>query len=167
MGGGREIRVSQGAAMRPAELLDTSRILLGIDSSRSKREVIRLLIGMAVADGAAEAIAAEILAREEKMTTGIGNGVAIPHARSGSVEKPVAALGVSPAGIDFGALDEEPVNIVFTFVTPEYSPSLHIQTLARAVAIFGNARVRSAIISAPDPAAVLAIMNQAPTDLGL
>ena len=164
---GEGIRVNRGAAMRPAELLDTSRILIGIDSSRSKQEVIRALIGTAVADGAAEGIVAELLAREDKMTTGIGNGVAIPHARSASVEKPVAALGVSPAGIDFGALDEAPVNIVFTFITPEDSPLLHIETLAHAVAILGSARVRSAIISALDPASVMAILTQVPTGLSL
>jgi len=150
--------------MKPADLLDASRILLSIDGALSKREVIRMLISAAVggSDGAADVIAAELIAREEKMTTGIGRGVAIPHARSARVDEPVAALGVSPEGVDFGSLDEEPVKIVFTFTTPEIAPAVHIRMLACAVALFGSDQVRSAIIAASDPATVLDIIKSAP-----
>ena len=115
---------------------------------------------------AAELIAAELLAREEKMTTGIGQGVAIPHARSAHVGDAVAALGVSPGGLDFSALDEQPVQIVFTFITPETHPALHIQTLAHAVALFGSDDVRRAIVGADEPAAVLEILGGSRIDFG-
>ncbi len=152
--------------MNPADLLDSSRILLGIDGRLPKEEVIRRLVAAAMqgCNGSTQRIVAELLEREKKMTTGIGRGVAIPHARSERVQEPLAALGVSPAGINYASLDDEPVRIIFMFITPEGTPSLHIRTLAHAVAIFGNVEVRKAIVAAPDPDAVLDIIRKTPVD---
>jgi mannitol/fructose-specific phosphotransferase system IIA component (Ntr-type) len=143
--------------MKPAELLDETRIVLGLDGGLSKTEVIRLLVRAALGhDGASsEHIATELVAREEIMTTGIGQGVAIPHTRSTSVERPAAALGVFREGIDFGAVDSEPVNIIFAFLTPEGEPRLHVETLAEAVRLFGRFDLRERIMMADEPSEVL------------
>ena len=150
------------APMRPADILDASKIVLGIGRALSKKEVVNLLVATALGNNAPvrAALAEELLAREAKMTTGIGRGVAIPHTRAKEVERPVAALGVSREGVDFGAIDEEPVRIMFVFIMPETDPALHIKMLGEAVTLFGEQRVREAIIGAGSPQEVMEIIRR-------
>ncbi len=69
--------------------------------------------------------------RETKGTTGIGNGIAIPHAKSGIIEQSYVVLGISEIGIDYQAKDDEPVFIVFMMVTQESNPNEHLQILQK------------------------------------
>jgi mannitol/fructose-specific phosphotransferase system IIA component (Ntr-type) len=77
--------------------------------------------------------------REDSMSTGIGFGVAIPHASSDRVDRVVAAFGRSRAGIGFDSLDNEPVRFIVLFIVPQDQFSLHLRTLA-AIAKFLNER---------------------------
>jgi mannitol/fructose-specific phosphotransferase system IIA component (Ntr-type) len=139
--------------MKPSALLDESKIVLNIASATSKAELMRLLVTTAVGDEADSVpILEDLLAREAKMTTGIGQGIAIPHTRSPILGKAVAALGISPGGVDFEAVDEEPVHIIFAFITPSSEPGLHMQTLAAVAALFSDAGVREAIRRSASPA---------------
>jgi PTS system nitrogen regulatory IIA component len=72
-----------------------------------------------------------LLQREKLGSTGIGQGIAIPHAKSDTLDSVVAALGISKKGLDFEALDGEPVHIVFLLVAPPDSAGLHLKILAR------------------------------------
>jgi len=72
-----------------------------------------------------------LLQREKLGSTGIGQGIAIPHAKSESLDKVVAALGISKRGLDFESLDGEPVHIIFLLVAPPDSAGLHLKILAR------------------------------------
>lgn len=72
-----------------------------------------------------------IIKREGTGSTGIGQGVAIPHAKSGDVSKIVASLGISKPGVDFDSLDGEPVYIIFLMVAPPESISEHLQAIAK------------------------------------
>lgn len=148
--------------MKPADVLDASKIVLGIGGVLSKEEVVKLLVTAALGDNApfTAALAEDLLAREAKMTTGIGRGVAIPHTRSKEVARPAAALGVSPEGVDFGAIDDEPVRIVFVFITPAADPALHIKMLGEAVALFGDFGVREAIVRAKAAPEVMGIIRR-------
>lgn len=78
-----------------------------------------------------EGVKAALMEREELGSTGIGQGVAIPHARCHSLTEMSAALGISKKGIDFGSLDGEPVYVVFLLVAPPDSSGQHLKTLAR------------------------------------
>ncbi len=69
--------------------------------------------------------------RETKGTTGIGGGIAIPHAKSGIIERSYVVLGISGIGIDYQAKDDEPVNVVFMMVTQESNPNEHLQILQK------------------------------------
>lgn len=69
--------------------------------------------------------------REEVVSTGIGNSIAIPHADLPEIEVPRLALAVFPEGVDFDALDEEPVYVVFLLLGNPRTPSLHMKILAR------------------------------------
>lgn len=76
-------------------------------------------------------IAKVLMSREELGSTGIGLGIGIPHGKSDAVKDLVAAFGISRKGIDFDALDGEPVHIFFCLVAPEDSAGPHLKALAR------------------------------------
>ena len=70
-----------------------------------------------------------VLSRARKGSTGFGHGVAVPHVKSPKVEKLLVAIGVSPEGIDFNALDKEPVYSLFLLLSPEDSPNDHLEAM--------------------------------------
>ena len=69
--------------------------------------------------------------REEKGTTGVGKGVAIPHVKSDAVKKPAVAFGRSDVGIDYGSMDEKPSRLFFLITVPEESHDEHLKLLAQ------------------------------------
>ena len=75
-----------------------------------------------------EAIKA-ILTREGQATTGIGKGIALPHARLGALKKPIATIGRAPEGIEFNALDSKPVYSVILLITSNDNPDEHLQAM--------------------------------------
>lgn len=78
--------------------------------------------------------------RENKMTTGIGSGIAIPHAISKMISSPVCALGISRSGIDYEAIDGKPVHIIFMIVFPESDAALHLNIMQHLANIFSDPR---------------------------
>ena len=76
-----------------------------------------------------------MIKREERGSTGFGHGVAVPHVKHTSIEKMAVAIGVSQHGIDFNALDKQPVYSVFLLLSPEHRPEDHLDAME---AIFGN-----------------------------
>lgn len=109
-------------------------------AATKRDEVIRELVDALVAAGAVaqdlrDAFVKAIIARENRGSTGFGHGVAVPHAKSASVRQLVVAVGLSRAGVDFSALDKQPVHSVFLLLSPEDRPEQHIDAME---AIFGN-----------------------------
>ena len=97
--------------------------------------------------------------REQTMSTGIGFGIAIPHASSDRVNRVVAAFGRSKHGIEFGSLDNVPVQFIVMFVVPKDQFQIHLRTLA-AIAKFLNDRgVRERLAAAESPADILRIFQ--------
>lgn len=97
--------------------------------------------------------------REELVSTGIGSGVAIPHAFSDNVDHVIAVLGRSRAGIDFEALDGGPVHFVFLFIVPSKDHHLHLRTLAAIAKMFTNGEIRRRIGEAETREEILAILD--------
>ncbi|MEZ6060083.1 MAG: PTS sugar transporter subunit IIA [Planctomycetaceae bacterium] len=100
----------------------------------SKEEAIREMIGSLKAQGTirdddAEAVVAAILKREELGSTGIGNGVAVPHTKHPSVDRLVATVAISHSGVDFSSLDGEDVFILILLVSPPDRPGDHLRGL--------------------------------------
>ena len=77
-----------------------------------------------------------ILEREGKQSTGIGEGVAIPHGKSETITELTAALGISKRGIEFDSLDGEPVQIIFLLLAEKNNPGPHIEALAQVARLF-------------------------------
>jgi len=84
-----------------------------------------------------------VLEREKLMTTGVGNGIAIPHCKHKDSPEFAVCLGVHPKGIDFKAIDKKPVKIVFLLVGPEHNPGLHIKLLSRISRLMSNEELRN------------------------
>ena len=100
----------------------------------SKEDVIREMVAHLKGAGALkaadeEAVVAAILKREELGSTGIGNGVAVPHTKHASVEKLSAMVAISRTGVDFSSLDGEDVFILFLLVSPPDRPGDHLRGL--------------------------------------
>lgn len=119
--------------MKLSDFLDIDLLHADISASDARdflqKMVVTLVRCQAISDEA-EAIE-KILAREKVMSTGIGGGVAIPHARCASLNRTVLSIALSKEGIDFKALDGNPVHIVFLILGPQDSAALHVKLLAQ------------------------------------
>ncbi len=101
-----------------------------------------------------------LLARERQMSTGIGMGVAIPHAAVDGLGHVAAAFGRAPDGIEFQALDDAPVKLIFLFLVPKAEFQTHLKTLA-AIARFLNQPGESAkLLAATSATAMRGILQQ-------
>ena len=98
------------------------------------------------------------------MTTGVGNGVAIPHCKSDMLSEFAIALGIHPGGIDFHALDEAPARIVFLLVGPSSQPRGHILLLSRISRIVSKAPVRDALLKSSSPQEIWALLEANETE---
>ena len=100
-----------------------------------------------------------LLNREALGSTGIGQGVAIPHGKTGCVSRLVAAFGVSAAGVDFGSLDGEPAHLFFLLAAPEDSAGPHLKALARISRLLKDKFFRDALRQAKDEKTLLKIIR--------
>jgi nitrogen PTS system EIIA component len=96
-----------------------------------------------------ESLVRILLERESLGSTGIGDGVAIPHAKMHLLPESIVAFGRSGSGIDFQSLDEKPVYLFFLLVTPDDMPEEHLKALARISRILKNPLIREKLKSAP------------------
>jgi len=135
-------------------------------SSRTREEAVgelcELLRGCPEM-GDLESFRRAVLDREKVMSTGIGLGIAVPHAKIASVKDFVLAVGRSAAGIDFGSLDGKPVHIVVLIAGPEERQARYLQILAGVTLRLKDESLRRSLREAPDPAAVAALLSEAGT----
>ncbi|MBI5509363.1 MAG: PTS sugar transporter subunit IIA [Deltaproteobacteria bacterium] len=99
-------------------------------------------------------IFAAILERERLGSTGVGQGVAIPHARMGGVPELVACFGRSKTGIAFDAIDQQPVSLFFLLLVPEGGAGSHLKALARVARLLKNDDFRKALARLADAGAI-------------
>lgn len=98
--------------------------------------------------------------REELMSTGIGQGIGIPHAKTEAVERLVAVFGKSERGVDFNALDNKPVHIFFLLLSPEDQSGPHVKVLARISRLLKHSYFRQALMEAKTAKEVLDIIRE-------
>lgn len=101
-----------------------------------------------------------ILAREEQSTTGIGDGIAIPHAKTKAVKEPAIAFGRSKAGVDFEALDGQPSHLFFMIAAPEGANNTHLEALSKLATILMKEEVKEQLLEAETEHDVINIINQ-------
>lgn len=101
-----------------------------------------------------------IFAREAQSTTGIGEGIAIPHAKTKAVKEPAIAFGKSQAGIDYESLDNNPAHLFFMIAAPDGANDTHLAALARLSGLLMNEEVRKLLLAANSEDEILAIINE-------
>lgn len=119
--------------MRITDLLDRRSISLDAVCT-SKKNALDTIIALMAESGKikdVEAYRKQVYAREEESTTGIGEGIAIPHGKSDAVEKPGLAAMVLKDGVDFDSLDKEPVYLMFLIAAPDTEDNVHLEVLSR------------------------------------
>lgn len=144
-------------------LLPAERILVGLDVA-TKGEVIAALV-RAVAGTEAVVDAArlerDVLAREATMSTGVGHGIALPHARSGAAAATVAALATLRRPVDFASFDGEPVEIAVLLAGPEGERGGHVRVLSRLSVLLADSALRRRLRAAETSAEVVAALREA------
>ena len=117
----------------------------------TKEEIINELLDILVASkriGDRAAAYTAIMDREQKMSTGMKHGIAIPHGKSPSINDLVACIGVSDTAVDFDALDHEPCRIFIMTLSPVEKTGPHLQFLAEISLLFKSAEKRQEVLNA-------------------
>ena len=123
-------------------------------------ELIQQLIGSGkIKSEHHEAVTAVIKKRESSMSTGIGFGVGIPHASTDRINDVVGAFGRSKSGVNFDAVDNQPVTLVLLFLVPQGQFQKHLQTLAKIAKLLHRKDFRAALEAAPDAKAMCDIIK--------
>ena len=128
-------------------------------------EAIDELVGRVASAGtipaeAKNAVALAVKKREQSMSTGIGLGIAIPHAAASPIDEVVIAVGRSSSGVEFESLDSQPVRFVVLILIPASEREKHLPTLARVSRLLRRREIRAALETAVDVGAIANILNE-------
>jgi len=152
---GCEIRSKKRALQTVAELLGESlrsrRAAPGADEGGDDEPVVS---DMNILDA--------LINRERLGSTGIGHGIALPHARLAHIDEPLGALITLKQGVDFDSIDGEPVDIVFGLLVPEHCNDEHLKILAELARRFGDAQLRQTLRGCQGGDALLRELSGAP-----
>jgi nitrogen PTS system EIIA component len=134
--------------MRLSEILDENHILSDLVAGDKKRVIEELVEPIIKSKPAVdrESLVRVLLERERLGSTGIGDGVAIPHGKFHGVSEPIISFGRSLKGLDFDSMDGQPVYLFFLLIAPETSASVHLKALARIAKILKNGSLRKALM---------------------
>lgn len=144
------------------EFLHQKAIILDLQAKEKKNavaEMVECLAREKKFKDTQKAITA-VMEREKLGTTGVGQGVAIPHGRTDAVDELSGALGFSKHGVEFEALDGEPVHIIFLLLSPPDSGGEHLRALAKVSRLFKDKFFRQALLDAKSKEEVIKIIQQ-------
>lgn len=148
--------------MKLSELLPPERIRIPLESG-SKEDVLRELVSLLPSSYdsvARDQILQAVLDRESRMSTGIGQGVAIPHGKSDAVQEVQMTFGLSEPPLEYDALDGEPVEIFFLLVSPPDLTGPHIKLLAQISRMLSSDSVREELVAARDAETVVEVFRR-------
>jgi len=145
-------------------LLDHGRVrtpLAARDKPGILRELSDVLAAGAGVPDQAEVIRRAIEEREALLSTGVGLGIALPHARTSALGSLQMAVGTTAGPVDFGAVDELPVRLVWMLAAPPSASGLHVRTLARISGLLRDESVRERLVDSGSPQEFLARLSEA------
>lgn len=148
--------------MKITDLLSAETIHLEM-TAKGKQEAINELASILASAGRltdVEKFKKEIMAREELGSTGVGDGIAIPHAKTDAVKQPSIVFGRSSEGVEYDALDGKPVHLFFMIAATEGANNQHLDTLARLASMLIDSKFKEQLLQAKDKQEVLAIIDQ-------
>lgn len=149
--------------MRITELLDKRSILLD-GTPKSKTEALDQVVELMVKSGKIndqEAYRRQVYAREEESTTGIGEGIAIPHGKCDAVTRPGLAAMVVKNGVDFDSLDGEPVTLIFLIAAPDTKDNVHLDVLSKLSVLMMDEEFSESLRNAGSVEEFLTIIDKA------
>ena len=157
--------------MKLSEILSENGIKTTLEP-QEKLEAIEELIDLLISEHEVslrdrDEIIDAVFTRERSISTGVGEGVAIPHGSIECVDEIVGAIGISKDGIDFDSFDGEPVYIVLLLLVPKNSFGKHIKTLAHIARTLSQSAIREQIQAAESPDEVFDLIEAAEKKLGL
>lgn len=136
--------------MKLADLLNEDLIKIPLEK-KDKDDVIAELIDLLVASGKIknkEIVYKAVMEREKVMSTGVGDGVAIPHGKAEGVDDVMAAFGITKEEIDFQSIDEKPVHLVFLLVASTEATGPHLKALSRVSRLLNKKEFRNKLLDA-------------------
>ncbi len=142
------------------ETLNTEHIIIGL-SSNNKFEAIEELVNVLNNTGELESkeqALQDVLEREQYLSTGLENGLAIPHAKTDGVKKLVLAFGISAKGVDFESLDGKPAKFIFLMLSPKDTSGPHLKALGQITRTFKSGELGSKLLEAGTPDTVKALL---------
>ncbi len=143
-----------------AKLLPPSNVILDLDAGSKKRVFEQAGLLFENNQGIARAqVFASLFAREKLGSTGLGQGVAIPHGRIKSLKEAVGALIRTRAPIPFDAPDGMPVNLIFVLLVPERATELHLEILSELAQIFSDRNLRETLLTCQDASQVYQLLS--------
>jgi PTS system nitrogen regulatory IIA component len=149
--------------MRIRDVLDPRRVLLDVTGTTKLEILAQLVATLALThpDIDRTALLENLLERERTSTTGIADGIAIPHARHVIGDEVVSVFGRSLRGVNFDSIDGEPTRIFFMLVSPESQPALHLRWLAHLAVLLRDERFRRSLLEASTPDALIGAIEGA------
>ena len=149
--------------MRITDLLKACSVELN-GTPQTKEETIKQMVALMEKGGNVtdvEKYKAGVFAREEEGTTGIGEGIEIPHAKTDAVNAPGLAAMVIPAGVDYDALDGQPVDLVFLIAAPNTEDNVHLEVLSRLSMLLMDESFKQNLLKAKTVEEFLAVVDRA------
>ena len=147
--------------MKIGDILSPEFILPDL-KARKKEDALKELCEFLKAKGAirdTEALFQSLLERERLGSTGIGENVAIPHAKTEELDRILTVFGKSQQGLDFESLDQKPVHFICLLLAPASSTGLHLKALARISRLLKSQTLRDAVLKAGDPETIFSIFQ--------
>jgi len=150
--------------MKIMDFLCKDAIEVNLEATKKKEALMELINKLVAAnrikENSKEKILQALLEREKLGSTGIGQGIAIPHAKTDKITEIVCAIGTSLKGVEFDALDGENVHIIFLLVAPQDSAGMHLKVLAKISRLLKDKFFRQALREAKSPGEVIKIIKE-------
>ncbi len=136
--------------MKINEILTLETILAEVKANNKENSIKELAAFLCESHAIADKseLVRVLLEREKLGSTGIGENVAIPHAKMKGLNKIIAAFGISKKGVEFDSLDQKPVNFIFVLLAPENATGIHLKALAKISRLLKNQEFKSNLLTA-------------------
>jgi len=143
------------------QILPPQQVRIGL-SGATKTEVINALVDVLEGHPGVdefEAVRSAVFEREDMMSTGVGKGLGLPHAKTSAVTETLAAFATTAEPVDFGAIDDEPIRLLLLLVGPEEHKSQHVKILGRISRLVSRDQLREQLLEAESPDTIIEILR--------
>ena len=148
--------------MKIADFLDPKAIVFELEAENKKEVLEELCKALVSLDSSLDQdkMVGILLDRERLGSTGVGEGVAIPHGKMENLDRLIACFGRSSKGVEFEAVDKKPVHLFFLLFAPENSAGIHLKALAKISRLLKRPSVREELMSVPSGESLYHILTQ-------